>query len=548
MGLAPSAAAVLLGSSLLGASAYPFAYNSYFHNYYYQATYQSDYYDIGGDEPMCDASSSSSCSASSVPRPEQLQTLQHGAPRRLPEAAADGSEPSAEGSGSSRYGWGGRSATPEQKTSPQKTPRRRRRSKNKEKDKQPHEMLATGDVHGALEKLQRLQRDRPGDPSVMVNLASALAQSGRFEEAEDLALQTVDVSPSHPLARMILGQVWLHGKRTGRKEEAFSQMRKAINLDRQAAAPDMNVPHIFGLELLRERRYEEAATQLQASVDRGSKTPEGAAAGPMGELGRALTKLERLEEALPWLQKSVAKQAERRSLSQLITVLLWLGEEDEARRVAKDAVKNGHFKHPLQRPSSQFFPDLLAKPMWEPSDNPGLEGASRYLKQDSLAGELLEELNAVKAKHPGGWRHQPERMWKPDAPGSWKEWKIFDGGDVPCRSDWFPKACKAIEDLSKFVVPQWAMFSVLTPGGHIRPHTGPSNVALTFHLCIADGRAGADEPGVKFRFGTLEMTQEYHNGSLFIVDDSFEHEVLNEGAHDRVVFFVQFLHPAVRAS
>lgn len=75
----------------------------------------------------------------------------------------------------------------------------------------------------------------------------------------------------------------------------------------------------------------------------------------------------------------------------------------------------------------------------------------------------------------------------------------------------------------------------MEPGTHIYPHTGPTNCRLRAHL----GLVVPD--GVRLRIA--EEVLKWKEGKIFIIDDSFEHEVWHEGKENRLVLIIDVWHP-----
>ena len=76
--------------------------------------------------------------------------------------------------------------------------------------------------------------------------------------------------------------------------------------------------------------------------------------------------------------------------------------------------------------------------------------------------------------------------------------------------------------------------------GSVRPHTGPTNTRLAISL----GLDGADNAGARMRVGNVSRSWTLNRALVF--DDSFEHEVWNEGGDEqRAVLIVHFAHPAI---
>ena len=84
-----------------------------------------------------------------------------------------------------------------------------------------------------------------------------------------------------------------------------------------------------------------------------------------------------------------------------------------------------------------------------------------------------------------------------------------------------------------------AMFSIFEPGKHLRPHRGPYNGVLRFHLGLIVPKA---EPG-KIGIRVANQVCHWEEGKALIFDDAFEHEAWNHSDQVRVVLFVDFVKP-----
>jgi len=390
-------------------------------------------------------------------------------------------------------------------------------------------LLRGGDYHGAEREFRRAIRLQPWDPAFYVNLGSTLVSQGphRQSETESVGRAAVAVDPSFARAHFALGQMLLQSKR-GHQREGLRRLFRAVALEPR----DPELLQGVGQTLLRIARFDEAIIRF---YDAARLSP--LEAKPRDQLGYALSKVERLSEAHRWLESaaSLGSSLSYSTAAKLVEVLLWLGDEAEARRTARRAVDQGLWRDPLQRPTMVYQQELTARPWWSLDDALGLSDIAAYLGQTAQQSKLFEEFAAIEHRRPTGWRHQPERIQEPGL-GRWKEWKLKDERNKPCRRAVFPKACSTLDHLGQWIEIQWAEFSVLEPGAHIRAHTGPTNNRLTLHLCLMT------PPGVRIRIGAAPVT-EYRNGSVFFFDDSFEHEVWHKGYKDRVVLLVQFTHP-----
>lgn len=80
-------------------------------------------------------------------------------------------------------------------------------------------------------------------------------------------------------------------------------------------------------------------------------------------------------------------------------------------------------------------------------------------------------------------------------------------------------------------------FTVLYPGGSIRPHFGPTNYKYRIHLCVDIDGIG----GIVTAYGT----RLWETGSIFILDDSYLHAGFYEGTRPRVIIMVDIAKPGL---
>ncbi len=105
----------------------------------------------------------------------------------------------------------------------------------------------------------------------------------------------------------------------------------------------------------------------------------------------------------------------------------------------------------------------------------------------------------------------------------------------------FPDTFSILKDMPVNETFGFVAFSKLTPGTHLKAHTGSSNLRLRYHLGI-----NVPEPNlVKIRVGN--ETRSWEEGKCIIFDDSFEHEVNHNGTKDRIVFIVDLWHPQINS-
>merc|ERR1719206_302352 len=90
---------------------------------------------------------------------------------------------------------------------------------------------------------------------------------------------------------------------------------------------------------------------------------------------------------------------------------------------------------------------------------------------------------------------------------------------------------------SAFCTSKW---SVLGPNSHIGLHCSPTNARLRIHLGLKV------HEGCGMRIGDKEVA--WKEAEIMIFDDSFEHEVWNNGTEERTIFILDIYHPDLTIS
>ena len=129
--------------------------------------------------------------------------------------------------------------------------------------------------------------------------------------------------------------------------------------------------------------------------------------------------------------------------------------------------------------------------------------------------------------------------------------------------------CKLLSDLkasgasaSPRYSPLKAQFSTMAAGVHVRPHTGPTNAKLTLHYglrvpaaavspssaakdgsikSLVSSHTGVGGKGCRIRVGN--ETRPFLSGGLIAFDDSYEHEVWQDGKSERTTLVLHVAHP-----
>lgn len=119
---------------------------------------------------------------------------------------------------------------------------------------------------------------------------------------------------------------------------------------------------------------------------------------------------------------------------------------------------------------------------------------------------------------------------------NWRTFILFGFGaklEKNCRQA--PVTAALLESVPNL---QTAWFSILAPGYHIPPHKGVSKGILRTHLGLIIPR---DASSCRMHVGG--ETCVWREGEIFVFDDTYRHEVLNETPDERVILIFDFDRP-----
>jgi aspartate beta-hydroxylase len=197
----------------------------------------------------------------------------------------------------------------------------------------------------------------------------------------------------------------------------------------------------------------------------------------------------------------------------------------------------------LQRPTFMTFPGLPARAWYEREEFPWMARLERQ------TDAIREELRAVLAKDEG---FRPFVQMSREHPGAayWDKlndspnWNAFffyrDGQRFADNHARCPVTSNALDAAPLNRVAEHspeALYSVLTPGAHIPPHTGVINVRLVVHLPLIV------PPDCGIRVGS--ETRGWTEGQCIAFDDTYEHEAWNKSGKTRVVMILDIWNPAL---
>lgn len=120
-----------------------------------------------------------------------------------------------------------------------------------------------------------------------------------------------------------------------------------------------------------------------------------------------------------------------------------------------------------------------------------------------------------------------------------KNWRTFIlygfGKKMEKNAKMAPQTTALLETIPTL---QTAWYSILSPGYHIPAHTGVTKGILRAHLGLIIPK---DHEKCRIRVG--DQIKAWREGELFILDDTYNHEVWNETDEERVILLFDFDRP-----
>uniref|UniRef100_H0WVG2 Aspartate beta-hydroxylase n=2 Tax=Otolemur garnettii TaxID=30611 RepID=H0WVG2_OTOGA len=198
--------------------------------------------------------------------------------------------------------------------------------------------------------------------------------------------------------------------------------------------------------------------------------------------------------------------------------------------------KRGHFASVWQR-SLYNVNGLKAQPWWTAKET----GYTDLVKSLERHWKLIrDEGLAVMDKAKGLFLPEDENLREK---GDWSQFTLWQQGrknENACKGA--PKTCNLLEKFPETTGCRRGQikYSIMHPGTHVWPHTGPTNCRLRMHLGLV-----IPKEGCKIR--CANETKSWEEGKVLIFDDSFEHEVWQDASSFRLIFIVDVWHPELTA-
>lgn len=408
-----------------------------------------------------------------------------------------------------------------------------------------------------------------GTSSVILPLARAHAQGGRLDEAEKLFASLLADDPAQPEALAFVL----------RRAMARGDHASVVGVIERADAAGMRDAALFRVSgqahlLLGHRAAALSALERSLHIDPGQFTLRlklGELHEAAGDGRRALAAYFRAvkdaQQQGRWLNDATTEPPLRDPVRHAMAFiddgrgrLFREALEPFRRRHGAAAIERidrcleeylrgmpGPFDHPSQHPTFLHVPGLSAagfypRELFAWMDE--LEANAAAIREEALAvlagGEALLEpfLGDAADGAPAGQLRNDQQgrpVW--DAFFFYRHGRRYDENHARC-----PVTSALLEKLPLVRIREQApevLFSVLTPGSHILPHTGVTNARLVSHLGLIV------PPGCAIRVGA--ETRSWQEGRGFVFDDTHEHEAWNHDASTRLVLLVDIWNPYLTA-
>ena len=332
-------------------------------------------------------------------------------------------------------------------------------------------------------------------PASLFLLAQACRMEGD-EPAEAAAIEDLlALQPFHVGALLMKGAALSRG---GDDDGAMAPYQAAVTVAQQLQQRGGNLPPMLAAEVDR------AAQWIGRYIrDRTARIDEALAKGGFGPGRRS----ERIDEALGILRRDLPIQ--------------------------------------LQHPTSFYFPGLPQRAFYERHEFdwvPALEAETGAIKAE------LEALLAAQAAEFEPYVAAGADKSAGTAPNAhlagstnWSAYHLLKGGQpVEGHAERFPATLEAlgIPPMPRIAGRSpMALFSLLKPGAHIRPHHGLFNFRLICHLPLIV------PAGCSLRVGNQERS--WSEGQMLIFDDSMEHEARNQSDQQRIILLFEVWRPEI---
>lgn len=353
--------------------------------------------------------------------------------------------------------------------------------------------------HGdARAQLERALLQAPAAPPLLTSLGHVCEAQGDWQAALDAFDRLLDVRPDDFAARLFRGRML---ERLARSDEALFAYARAIRNAQE------------------QGRWVSAETTAPAVQDA-------------------------VRHAIGFVNRNVSTFYERA----FAPLLQRHGRADIRRVETALAMHIGRlpmqYEDPRQQPTFLYFPGLPTSPYLPLQDlvwRESLQARTAAIQAELKA--LLPTSSGREAVFHTGELAQENLRGVQQLPPSWNGYYFHRHGEARAGNRAAcPNTAAALDALPLARIPGHApevLFSVFSPGTHLLPHRGVTNIRLVGHL-----------PLIVPRDCALNVAGEQHawrEGEVVVFDDTYEHEAWNRSEDTRVVLIFDLWNPHLTA-
>ncbi|XP_062235153.1 aspartyl/asparaginyl beta-hydroxylase-like isoform X11 [Platichthys flesus] len=395
-------------------------------------------------------------------------------------------------------------------------------------------LLKKGKVEEALRAFEALVQQYPQSPRALYGKAQAEDEVAEKLRSNDMLLRAVnsyreaaelpDATPD--LLRAALKRRAERQQFLGRMRGSLATLDKLVQIfpEDVGLKNDLGVAHLLlGDNKGAKKVYEEV---LEAAPGNGFAKVH---------YGFILKSENKIAESIPYLKEGLESGEpgtdDGRFYFHLGDALQRVGD-DSAYHWYELGHKRGHFASVWQR-SLYNVKGLKAQPWWTPKET-GYTDLVKTLERNWRT--IRDEALAVMDQKTGLFVPEEENLREK---GEWGQYTLWQQGRKDGNScQGVQKTCSLLERYTEATGCKRGQikFSVMQPGTHVWPHTGPTNCRLRMHLGLVVPKQGC-------RIRCTNQTREWQEGKVLIFDDSFEHEVWQDAVSHRLIFIVDVWHP-----
>ncbi|XP_021244733.1 aspartyl/asparaginyl beta-hydroxylase isoform X3 [Numida meleagris] len=395
-----------------------------------------------------------------------------------------------------------------------------------------------GKVEEALRAFEALVNQYPESPRARYGKAQSeddLAEKMRSNEMLQKAINTYDEVVSLPnvpsdLIKLSLKREADRQQFLGRMRSSLITLQKLVHLfpSDTSFKNDLGVGYLLiGDNSNAKQVYEEV---LRMAPD------DGFAKVHYGFILKAENKI---AESIPYLKEGLESgdpgTDDGRFYFHLGDALQRIGDK-EAYKWYELGYQRGHFASVWQR-SLYNVKGLKAQPWWTARET----GYTELVKSLEKNWKLIRDEGLdVMDKKRSLFLPEDENLREK---GDWSQFTLWQQGrknENACKG--VPKTCALLERFPEATGCRRGQikYSVMLPGTHVWPHTGPTNCRLRMHLGLVIPKEGC-------RIRCAQENRTWEEGKVLIFDDSFEHEVWQDAESYRLIFIVDVWHPELTA-